>query len=353
MSFLRVSLVSLAACWVNVDSDVSEFVTVGNCKLLCKKVIGKSQPGFQLIAPLSNRKITIQVAHDMNGLEHYDVLTTVNNILQQNIYWPTVHRDVDLYIGKCVHCIRKNFNCAHECIAPYQAIVSESLISRYECHVVDIAQEKLRYERKTVRMNASDCMRRNTVVNEAVTGECGSSGDIPSREDSCSSCVLEEGRVCDIVVVIDRMDVCVPGDIWTNIDYRYQVNASSDLSSSMSRQNGGLVCEDILHYSIQEYFAVLQLLHYYVCAIAFNACKEENGLYCVKDENRMYLSTVCRVIGFEASIIELVATASKTSEPHNVCIALLGSRRLVFDPGKWSLYVSRMIVLLFRTGLDE
>jgi hypothetical protein len=71
---------------INIDAIESLFETVCNCKITRQGSHWKMSKNFQLVTPLPNRKITIEVAHDMSALGHCDVLTTVNNILKQNMY---------------------------------------------------------------------------------------------------------------------------------------------------------------------------------------------------------------------------------------------------------------------------
>ena len=110
------------------DSSVTKFLLrmKGQLKLikgvLYRKTIldnsAERRPRFQLILPKHLTTRTLKGCHDQVG--HQGAVRTLS-LLRERFYWPGMHREVTLYVGRCQNCIKRK---ATSDVAPLRPIVA-------------------------------------------------------------------------------------------------------------------------------------------------------------------------------------------------------------------------------------
>ena len=76
------------------------------------------KPRFQLILPQHLTTRALKGCHDQVG--HQGVVRTLS-LLRERFYWPGMHREATLYVGKCQNCLKRK---ATPDVAPLQPIVA-------------------------------------------------------------------------------------------------------------------------------------------------------------------------------------------------------------------------------------
>ena len=76
------------------------------------------KPRFQLILPQHLTTRALNGCHDQAG--HQGVVRTLS-LLREGFYWPGMHREATMYVGKCQHCLKRK---ATPDVAALQPIVA-------------------------------------------------------------------------------------------------------------------------------------------------------------------------------------------------------------------------------------
>lgn len=77
-------------------------------ELLCRmwEVEESNNTTYQIVMPLSQRRVILQHIHDSNTSGHIGVTETLNKI-RQAYYWPGLQSDVRSYVAGCDLCARR------------------------------------------------------------------------------------------------------------------------------------------------------------------------------------------------------------------------------------------------------
>ena len=97
------------------------------------------RPGFQLILPRHFTR-ALKGCHDQVG--HQGVVRTLSH-LRERFYWPGMHREATLYVGKCQNCLKRK---ATPDVTPLQPIVNNQPMELVHMDFLSIEPSKGNFE---------------------------------------------------------------------------------------------------------------------------------------------------------------------------------------------------------------